>query len=54
MVSTRVRLRVLGVNPFQGSAALDSRMGTVYEIYPWVTLVMGNLIGRFSMDDTRF
>jgi hypothetical protein len=47
MTSTRVRLRDLGVNPLQGSAALDSRMETVYGIYPWVGgLVMGNFMGR--------
>ncbi len=41
-------MRVLGVNPLQGSGALYSRMGTVYGIYPWVgALVMGNLMGRF-------
>ena len=30
----------------QGSTELDSRMGTVYGIYPWVnSLVMGILMG---------
>jgi hypothetical protein len=47
MTSTRVRLIVLGVNPFQMSDALNSRMGTTYGDYPWVSaLVMGNLMGR--------
>jgi hypothetical protein len=47
MTSTRVHLRDLGVNPFAGSAALDSRMGTDYGIYSWVSaLVMGILMGR--------
>jgi hypothetical protein len=46
MVSTRVSLLVLGVNPLQRSDELDSRMGTAYGIYLWVsTLVMGNLMG---------
>ncbi len=46
MESTRFCFRVLGVNRLQGSVALDSRMGTVYGIYPWVdTLVVGNLMG---------
>jgi hypothetical protein len=50
MVSTRVHLLVLGVNPSQESVALDLRMGTAYGIYPWVgALVMGNLMGsRFG------
>jgi hypothetical protein len=48
MSSTRVRLRFLGVNPLQGSSALDSQMGTAYGIYPWVALVMGNLMGAFE------
>jgi hypothetical protein len=45
MVSTRVHLRVLGVNPLKGSTALDSRMGTAYGIYPWVAL-MGKFDGE--------
>jgi len=47
MASTRVRLLVLDVNPFQRSDALNSRMGTTYGVYPWVrVLVMGNLMLR--------
>ncbi len=46
-VSTRGRLRVFGVTPCAGSAALGFQMGTDQGIYPWVgTLVMGKLMGR--------
>jgi hypothetical protein len=48
MVSTHVHFLVLGVNPLQRTDTLDSRMGTVYGIYPWVGVLMipGNLMGR--------
>ena len=43
---TRGPFRVLGVNPFQGSTALDSWMGTDHGIFPWdITLVMRKFDG---------
>ncbi len=45
-VVTRGRLLPLGVNPCEGSAALDSWMGTDHGICPWGTaVVMRNFDG---------
>ena len=38
---TRGRLLVLGVNPLQGSAALDSWMWTTHGICPWDSTLWG-------------